>query len=174
MRWQVRNKEGVAVAEQDSKILELAYDAGVAMLKQQEEALTKYRDRALQLLTAATIATSLLGGLSQFSQKSGTGFITRDVAAVVFIAVGALIALNTLITVWKSSKWDAPPGPSLFYCDFYETRKSEQEARVGAVQKMMTIIEDRNAALKPRRIGGRFAAALLLADIAVVGAFLAG
>ena len=66
---------------------ELAYDAAVKSLSQQDSTLGNLRSRATGLLSAATVATSLGAGLGLYSNKAS------DATAYPAWAAGALILL---------------------------------------------------------------------------------
>jgi hypothetical protein len=177
-RYSLRHKEAMVRGDQvqearDDKILELAYEAGLARLRQQEEGLTKYRDRSLQLLSAATIATSFVGSLSQFNATSGSGVVSRPALAVGLMILGFAIAMNALVASWRAREWHVPPSPT-YFLDCYQQDKSASEATAEAVGSMNTTIGKRDSPLKLRRVWGRIAVFCLLAEIVLVGLFVGG
>ncbi|HKF19645.1 MAG TPA: hypothetical protein VKF14_21000 [Candidatus Dormibacteraeota bacterium] len=94
---------------------ELAYEAGVRLLVQQQSTIDNLRSRATTLLSAATVAVSLMAGL---------GVVGKDVALPVWVVVTALsvlvlIGIATILIVWPHT-WKLGLSPSKLLDDYIE------------------------------------------------------
>ncbi|MCA1709717.1 MAG: hypothetical protein LC808_43155, partial [Actinobacteria bacterium] len=88
---------------------ELAYDAGIAALSQQDGTLGNLRNRASGLLSAAVIVTSVSAGLGLTTTDPAKGPRLSHGAAVALLSILLAIGALMMSILWPVKHWGFGP-----------------------------------------------------------------
>jgi len=140
----------------------LAYEAAQEMLRIQDATLANTRTRANNLLAAAALIISI---------ALGQGLVNRDAVPVIgiwfLLLVSVALGVSVLCVLWTVREWDFGPSASAISRCIDEDR-DESEIRKYVVEKMIEGINLNRAALDSRQRVFRFAASLLVVEMAVM------
>lgn len=89
--------------------LQLAYDAGVKALAQQDTTLSNLRNRTTALLTTAGLATSFAAGIGLIKTSPSMGVIFPTWAAYTLLALLVLIGALSIFVLWPVKKFAFGP-----------------------------------------------------------------
>jgi hypothetical protein len=151
----------VAVQVPDPRLV-LAYEAAQDMLKIQDSTLANTRTRANNLLAAAALIISI-----SFSQKIVDPDTVPTVGIWAMLVVSVALGVSVLSVLWTVRDWDFGPSARVI-SERIAQGQSEDEIRTYVVQAMIEGIKLNRDALDRRQRVFRFAASLLVLEIAVM------
>jgi hypothetical protein len=89
--------------------LQLAYDAGVKALAQQDTTLSNLRNRTTALLTTAGLATSFAAGIGLINTNQSEGTVFPTWAAYTLLALLVVIGALSIFVLWPIKKFAFGP-----------------------------------------------------------------
>jgi hypothetical protein len=144
------------------KILELGYQATIAALSAQRDTLSKLRDRAMGLLSAAAIATSLAAsaGLVGSARADAPRWVI-----VLLLLPALLIAVNALYALSAIRVMSLAPGAFLAA---HDQGIGEVDAQRGMIEEAITALAHNKRELDRRFLALQVAVGLLVVQLGLI------
>ncbi len=144
------------------EVLKLGYDAAVAGLARQDANPGNLRNRAVAVLSAATIATTVGSGLGLLDAGSGSGTAVPRWIAIGVVMVTTLIGALTLAVPWPVQGWHHVVNPAVFV---HHKDTPEDAFRELAIWRLDAAYEENQVLLNRRTSLLRLSVLLLIAAL---------
>ncbi|GAA5106665.1 hypothetical protein [Haloechinothrix salitolerans] len=147
------------------QVLEIAYEAARAALREQDGTLTSLRNRATALLSAAMVGTSVSAAVGLLRTDVQRGAVFPPWAAWTLLSLVIAIGAAAMIALWPTRRWSFGPDPAKLLAN---AGGDIDEVRTAVTKALVTGIERNNQAIMLRGTAYRLGAALLLVEMAVL------
>lgn len=151
--------------------LEMACDAGVSALKQQDATLGNVRNRATGILGVAALVTTFGGGIGLINTDPKSGPVFPSWAAISLLMVLLSIGILVMSVQWPVQRWSHGLHPILLLEKIDRGDELDLLRRDLVVELGNAMKSNRAVIVRCTRLY-RLAAALLLVEVLVLGAGL--
>lgn len=148
-----------------TEVLKLGYDAAIAGLARQDSHLSNLRNRAVTLLSAATITTTVASGLGLLGSTSVGGPAVPRWIAISVLLTTTVIGGLTLGVLWPIRRWHHVINPAVF---LHHRDSSEDSFREAAIAHLDAAYDENQSLLDRRTSLVQLSVVLLIAALVVI------
>jgi hypothetical protein len=148
-----------------NEVLELAYNAVTAALKEQDGTLSGLRNRATALLSAAAVGTSFAAAVGLLNLDPARGAVFPAWSGWTLLVLIVLIGASVMTILWPIPGWNFGPDPQALLS---KEGESVDDVRRAATRALALACKSNSKALRLRMTAYRVGVAVLLVEIVVL------
>jgi hypothetical protein len=150
-----------------SEILNLGYEAALRAISQQDATLANFRNRAMTLLSATTVVTTLATSVGLLNINPSRGSPIPVWAAVALLSAAVLIGVCSLYIIWPVAKWSYGTNPAA-YVHNHQKGRDEDDFKIRVIESLDGASRENRSALQRRSWALRAAVALLIVELGMI------
>lgn len=148
-----------------NEVLKLGYEAALVALARQDQSLSNIRNRAVGLLSAATVATAIGGSVGLINTDPAKGHIFPQWLAIAVVALTLAIGALVSAIVWPITKWHFHVNPLSFVL---AKSRAEDIVREKAIIGLANAIAENQKVIRLRSQVFQIAIALVLLELTLI------
>jgi hypothetical protein len=147
------------------EVLELAYNAATAALREQDATLTSLRNRGTALLSAAAVGTTFAAAVGLLNVDPGRGPVFPLWSGWMLLVLIAVIGVSVMTVLWPASGWSFGPDAEAF---LKNEGSDIDDVRRAVTRALAVACRSNSKALKLRMTAYRLGVAFLLVEVFVL------